>query len=348
MRALVLSFSAFAAVLAGFSVSGVARADSSDLMRLVPANALYRALVSDSSRTDFEPAESDDEDWAETEPEVAATPPLPELPELPEQPEALPTDPTTDESDDLSDDTDGPMPVEADMPPAEEPETTEQQPVEEAGGFKYDDELLTLGLDELPLVDLRAESPTELPAPLDEMIEAAEETPMIEEPLDESPAPAEPMIEEPAAPEPEEVAPLPRLPLPADPFFGSINAMLGATGPQPWITADAVRPPTSARFFDGKWVNLDPWGKPTLSVDELSVFASGESLNFNTRNAGDAEGRAVLLVDGRALRLKTLEWTDTRVNLDLPELKLARPTIARVYIADANGKVVDFADFLLE
>lgn len=313
----VFTLTVLAAILGSFSAPGAARAEGSKLLRLLPSSVLYRALVGERSPSDSHSPQADDEDRALSEAELAATPTLPELPELPEQPDAL-------SSDELA--------VEA--PAAEFSE--------EEFEFQYDENLpiepdpLAGGL----LGNQGALEPTPAEQLLPEPAKAqlpSEERSVLNRGVAEA-----------VAEEVEPLAPVPRFPLPPDPFFGSVSAMLGAQGPQTVIPAEAVLPPAPARFFNGRWMNLDPWGTPATPVDELASLRSGEPLDLNTSGAGDAQGRAVLLVDGRALLVRSLQWSDRRVTIQLPELELTKPTIARVYLADAAGTVQDYADFMLE
>ncbi|WP_442481684.1 hypothetical protein [Aeoliella sp. SH292] len=120
-----------------------------------------------------------------------------------------------------------------------------------------------------------------------------------------------------------------------DPYFGGVVQLLSAGPDQPFIPLEAIRPPAA------------PTGVAVASMASLPTLPTGEVLSIPTHPAGTIPGRAVLLADGKALLLPSVEWNDEQVKLQLPPLKLQQPTLARVFVARADGVVVGHFDFML-
>jgi hypothetical protein len=132
-----------------------------------------------------------------------------------------------------------------------------------------------------------------------------------------------------------------------DPFFGGVIQLLGARLDQPFLPLDSIRPPAPPQVINNQPMIVAPAGSDVTPIASLLPLPDGEVLEIQTQQAGNVSGRGVLLVDGRALLLPNVEWHDELVRLQLPLLKLKQPTLARVFVARADGVVIDYIDFML-
>ena len=132
-----------------------------------------------------------------------------------------------------------------------------------------------------------------------------------------------------------------------DPFFGGVVQLLGARSDQPFCPIDAIRPPAPPHMINGQSMVAVPADAAVNPLASLRTLAAGEVLDMRTRQYGTMPGRAVLLADGKALLLQNADWNDEQVKLQLPLLKLSQPTLGRVFVARADGVVVECFDFML-
>jgi hypothetical protein len=141
--------------------------------------------------------------------------------------------------------------------------------------------------------------------------------------------------------------PLDRLAPTIDPYFGGVVQLLSAGPDQPFFPLQAIRPPATPRMISGQSMVAAPTGVAVAPLASLPTHPTGGVLSLPTHPAGTVPGRAVLLADGKALLLPNVEWNDEQVKLQLPPLRLQQPTLARVFVASADGVVVGYFDFML-
>ncbi len=146
---------------------------------------------------------------------------------------------------------------------------------------------------------------------------------------------------------PTPTGPLSTLPPSPDPFFGAVHKLLSAGDHQPLFPRHTLRPPTDPSTSGGKEMFVDAYGD-LIALEELPVIANADMLRFTSvRAAADSHGKVVLLVDGRALLLEIDDWQDGTVFAQMPPLAISKPKVARVYMSDAGGVVIDAADFVM-
>lgn len=226
-------------------------------------------------------------------------------------------------------------PIEFDGGELELDEETEDSPdVDDEFRFVYDDNLpdsfSPMEFTHNPVVDNTT---------VDDNVEQPTSSPSEDVAVDESAADSEP------APLP--TGPLSTLPPSPDPFFGAVHKLLSAGDNQPLFPRYTIRPPTDPSMVDGKEMFVDSYGD-LIALEELPVIANADTLRFTSlRAAADSVGKVVLLVDGRALLLAIDDWQDGAVLAQMPLLATSRPTVARVYMSNAVGVVIDAADFVL-
>ncbi|QDU58443.1 hypothetical protein [Aeoliella mucimassa] len=144
----------------------------------------------------------------------------------------------------------------------------------------------------------------------------------------------------------EPTGPLSKLPPTPDPFYGGVHQLLEVRGAQTLFPPHTIRPPMVTK--QGKnTLLLDAFGDQ-VDLETLPAVPSGEVMFFTSERAEKrSPGRIVLLVDGRALRLKIDSWEDGRTDVQLPRIELSRPAVARLYMGNGQGVVIDAADFVM-
>jgi hypothetical protein len=79
----------------------------------------------------------------------------------------------------------------------------------------------------------------------------------------------------------------------------------------------------------------------------LTVVPAGSTIKVDAQNLGPQPGRVSIVVGNLAMPGVVANWSDTAVNITLPQVEVTGPVRAKIVVRRANGSVANETPFQL-